>query len=752
LEWLLIIGFVVWLIYLALKAGKAKPSIPPQRQPASYDRGPAEQDQYRRPPTRPLRKSPTTARWVPAGEAVTVGGITINGGMIYLGGVLPGQYEGQCGNCVIDPDCVISTSREDPRGDTMPYWPSYQSIQPVARRTYLRWLATGRKDPAIGIGYIFLFFYGLERRLFVDNARTDAPALAAEVRRLLDIYGENGSFKGYASQFLAAADIVNGVTVTRPALSPNLRSGYEIPLTTRVYLGNRLASGAPLDNADALLWVLSLPDCYLRTPATRCFPELMALWEHRFNARHPGGLKVNAPRTPLRLDYRSASGGFSCRIEISEAARPVPDIAAISAPLDGLRDLLGACTDDLAPYSRLLGKKPEARGTTEAAFLMPAELLAASSSAAPGVTERIQHLLGGGEVSGVKGTAFLEALSLGVGEAKVSSATCNQIGAFLDRLDIGFEPDRRYGSRNLEADGWVLLFRAPGGGRVNADVPAYKAAKVMVDIALLAAAADGVIDAGEFESIRTDIRTMPGLGDTEKLRLVAYASVLLKGTPSQQAAMKKLGALDGVAKEQVIKSATAAILADGHASPTEVRFLERLFKSLGLPAESVYATLHRGAVVIDEPVPVAAEQRAPGVPIPKPPAPEPARPVVRIDSDRLERLRSETSAVSALLAGIFVEDDAPPAPEILRPAAAERFPGLDGAHTTLLESILDGGLQRPAFDDHARTLRLLPDGAIERINDWGFDRFDEAMIEEDEDRIAVAEHIRAQLIAAEAAE
>jgi hypothetical protein len=41
-------------------------------------------------------------------------------------------------------------------------------------------------------------------------------------------------------------------------------------------------------------------------------------------------------------------------------------------------------------------------------------------------------------------------------------------------------------------------------------------------------------------------------------------------------------------------------------------------------------------------------------------------------------------------------------------------------------------------------MRLLPDGAIERINDWSFDRFEEALIE-DGDEILVAPHLRSRI-------
>ncbi|MCG8273845.1 TerB N-terminal domain-containing protein [Aquamicrobium sp. NLF2-7] len=692
-----------------------------------------------------------------SGESVVVGGFSLTDGLFYLGGLLPGQSNGSCGNCVVDPEARVASGGEDREGRTIPYWPSYQSISPVARRTYLSWLAAGRDDPSIGIGYVFLYFYGIERRMFVDQASHDAPVLIAEVRRLLDIYGSNGSFRGYASKFLDAAELVQGPEIYRPPLRADLRNGYEIPLSVRLHLGRKLAAKQPLDGTDALLWLLSLPDTNLRTPATRCFEELAELWASRFTARYPAGLKVNAPKTRLKLDYRAASGGFECRIDMSDGTGPLPDIAAVSAPLDSLRDMLNACTEELAPYSRLLGRNPNAKGTIEATFLLPPELLASPTAMGTALLTKIEQIFGDRKVAGVRVTQLAKALSLDVEPSgKLPSGLCNQIGAFLDRIDIGMEPDRRYGSRNLEADGYVLLFRAPGGAKVDGDAPAYVAAKAMVDVAVLAAAADGNIEAPEYESIKTEIRAMPDLGGIERARLIAYASTLLKDVPGQQGALNKMKKLARPVKEAVVRSATAAILADGHAGPDEVKFLERLYRTLGFPIEGVYATLHRGSVVIDEPVAVAAEQRAPGVRIPPPPIEAGPATGVKIDHARLERLRSETAAVSELLASIFVEE-APasiPEPTVLAPVGERpvRFPGLDAAHAALLDRLQKSeGMDRSELDNFARDLRLLPDGAIERINDWGFDRFDEVLIEEDE-RVTIPDHLREALREAEAAE
>lgn len=754
--WLLVIGGVIlWLVYRGSKAPKVELGAARQRLLSGHGSSPLFETSGRVSPQvgRVSRRTSAPAHWVPVGQTVNVAGVTIPSGMFYLGGSLPGQFEGDCGNCVVDPACKVASSGEDRLGNSMSYWPSYQRMTPVARRTYLGWLAGGRDDPSIGIGYVFLFFYGIERRLLVDGAQSEAPDLVHEVRRLLEIYGTNNSFKGYATRFLDAARLFSSADMERPQLSPDLRSGYEMPMQVRVYLGRKLAARESLDHGEALLWLLSLPDTNLRTPARRCFTKLLALWRHRFAERYPNGLKVRPPKSRLKLDYRAASGGFTYQTEICDGSGPLPDIAAISAPLDSLRDILNACSDELAAYSRLLGRSPEARGTMEAALLLPMELF--SSTLGEAVVQRLEQLFAGRDVVSLKVSELADALSLEIeANGNLPAGLCNKIGALLDRLDIAFEPDRRYGSRNMQGDGCVLLFKARNGASVDGDAPDFVAARTMIDISSLAVAADGRVEPEEFESIVGEVRALSSIGEIEKVRLTAYASTFLKDMPAQQAAIQKLKALSPAARQATVDSATAAVLADGHASPAEVKFLERLYKTLGFPKENLYAALHRGAIALDEPVPVSGEHRTPGVPIPGDPRDLPtASTGVQIDLARLERLRSETLAVSRLLAGIFVEDElAPPPPpaETSTPTAAPRFSGLDTAHSALLEYLLSApGLARERFDDLARDLRLLPDGAIELINDWGFDLFGEPIIDDDLE-LSIAHHIEIELKGMEA--
>ena len=99
------------------------------------------------------------------------------------------------------------------------------------------------------------------------------------------------------------------------------------------------------------------------------------------------------------------------------------------------------------------------------------------------------------------------------------------------------------------------------------------------------------------------------------------------------------------------------------------------------------------------------------------------------------------------MANIFEEETAPAPVEtpVAAVANASAFEGLDRSHTELVELIeLKGAVPKLEFEERARAMKLLAEGALERINDWSFDRFDEALLE-DGDEIVMAPHLRARL-------
>ena len=201
---------------------------------------------------------------------------------------------------------------------------------------------------------------------------------------------------------------------------------------------------------------------------------------------------------------------------------------------------------------------------------------------------------------------------------KIPTAAAEELERALDVIDVALEPDPRYGSSVPRADEQVFIFRAANGGPVDPSRPAFRAARTQVEVAVLAAGSDGDACYEELQRTISRIRATPDLSGVEQARLIAFAVTTFNSPPKQARVFRKLQEV-GEAERQAIADAAVAVVG-GAASIDigEVKFLERLHKSLGLPSEAVYQSLHRAAAErVDEPVSISEEARAAGIPIPE---------------------------------------------------------------------------------------------------------------------------------------
>lgn len=101
---------------------------------------------------------------------------------------------------------------------------------------------------------------------------------------------------------------------------------------------------------------------------------------------------------------------------------------------------------------------------------------------------------------------------------------------------------------------------------------------------------------------------------------------------------------------------------------------------------------------------------------------------------RVGAILRQTREVAQVLAPIY-EDDAPsaaqPAAEVPLAPSESRFPGLGGDHARLLEALgRKGRWSRADYQAKARGFGLLPDGAVEAINEWAYDELGDELIED----------------------
>ena len=119
-----------------------------------------------------------------------------------------------------------------------------------------------------------------------------------------------------------------------------------------------------------------------------------------------------------------------------------------------------------------------------------------------------------------------------------------------------------------------------------------------------------------------------------------------------------------------------------------------------------------------------------------------------LDAERIAKLQSETQKVSALLAGVFVEEtsiDPEPLQDVQRemepPTHGHKLLGLDSEHSAFLRKLLSQPVwSRADLHDIASDMELMLDGALERINEIALDLFD-TQIAEGDDTIEINQEI-----------
>ena len=666
----------------------------------------------------------TALKWVDYEEKAVVAGRNI-GGMVYLG---PDPRRGglsAASRPTIVPTLPVAASGPDISGDGMPYWPGYSDISPSARAAYLDWLATGRSDRRYGVGHVFLYFYGLERRFFIDSPGPHERCIIIdEVDRLLQIYGDHRSVRRYFESFLDAA---RASLATDDELKPRLwTAGYELPLGLRVALGRRAGDGLPLNADWALSWYCAHPDYALRTAASRAFPEFRALFGILFAERYPAGMKMPLPKRTLRAQYQSASSEFEVGLEENIGA--VPDISRITQPLNAARALVEEATNALDKYSRFLGRNPNGRGTLEAHALLPERLWEVfPSSEMDSLREWAGEIIGAGGLCPVE--AVVERLEGAVPE-NIGKRQLTDAADALARLSVGMAPDPRFALRSPKWGEPVVLFGLPEGvTRLEAVSDKYRSLLVSVAIGSFVAQVDESVGESELNALATAIDRNPDLPEGERFRLKANLKWMMSVRPDLSLLRRHLRNASSEASHELGQIALSIAAADGVISGREVAALERLYTALGLETGGIYSALH-SLTSADDPVTVMPPAEAqPGFAIPPRPDSEGA---LSLDAERVAAVMTNTARVNALLSEIFQEEDAEEEPTEDQGQAGNEFGGLDEKHAAFLGELIS----RLHWDEDeyrtlARQFRLLPEGAMETVNEWSHERFGDLLIEED---------------------
>jgi hypothetical protein len=620
--------------------------------------------------------------------------------------------------------------------------PAYHLLAPAGRTAYLEWLAGGRVGAAPA-GLLLLFCFGLERRVLIDAdhdhnhhdhvVRRELPIIAAEARRLRARYGD--ADPAVRAPFDRLLDLLALLTAPRTAPS-QAQAAQETGTALRIALARFAAAGAPVPADWALAWARHHPTLTRRSAQLQCSDEFDRLFALRYRDRHGAGWVPPDDVRGVRLRYQPANPGLPATLVCRE---DLPDVLAEPRATRMLAALVDEVTAALDPYRRWLARYPQGGGSLAAAAHLPRELVDADRGQFGALRAWADRLLGG-QPWAVVDAADFAAFWHTATPARMARDEAAALLAVLALLRLGVEPDVRFAAPAL-ALGPAVLFRL---GRRPADRPGarFAAAAAIARCAAAGATAARPVDprgplgAAVLATVR-DLAALFRVDPDEDLRLVARTSwLLIAGVDVERLGRHtaKLGPADReLAGHYLI---TVAAAADPAASPATVGMLTRVYRILGLDPATVFGRLHQSSlggtrVAVgprhpdDEPVVVRPAGPGPGGYALPWAEPGPATGAVALDRSTVRRTLDESAAAAALLTSIFEAGEPTPA------APDEGVPGLDRAHGRLLRALAARPVwTREEFASLAAAHGVLPDGALDLLNEVAIDAVGAAVVEE----------------------
>jgi tellurite resistance protein len=407
----------------------------------------------------------------------------------------------------------------------------------------------------------------------------------------------------------------------------------------------------------------------------------------------------------------------------------IPDISILKSILTNITPLINECQDDLDKYSRWLGQHPEEKESLAAFSLLPDDLaISMKNKELENFKDWISNRMTNLDSVILNNKDILEKWPVKT-PGKMNKTEVISFIALLEKIGFGIEPDVRFDNILIKEPDISVLFRLKEIPLAEPSTE-YSGKALLIHLAAAVAKADGNIAESERAHLVDSIENSTQFNSSEKWRMKTLLIWLFNSDTTSNELKKRLESIDRNQKKHIANYLISVAGADGYISPEEVKMLTKLYKILGLDEKEVYSNIHLFQVekkeALDEPATVRpADTGETGYEIPKPPE----RQGFKLDIKKIKDKMKETAEVSAILSDVF-EDDVKETPEIVEKEMEDSIHGLDSNHTAVLKAFQKQMVwPRVEFEKLAAKFNLLPDGAIDVLNEKSLEICNEILCE-----------------------
>lgn len=640
----------------------------------------------------------------------------------------------------INTSLQVAKRAEHP-GVDLGYYPSYEGITAAQRRTYLEWLAAGRRDDDPGrraLGYVFLAFYGLERRLLADQ--DPDGRILAEVQHLLQHYGSahrSRSLQSYFLQLLHFAGWKQGAAAYRALWPDLLQIDGDRPNEEglRAVLANLHDYGEPMDWTVGYRVALVNEHSKRSTVIARTREKFWELFRQRFTENYPGGMVLQAAKQAWTFTYRPASQAL---IRMAYEKRTsslftlrLSNVLGLHRQFKRLPEIWNSCVEDLSGYSRAVASKKQGIGSAVAAWnALPPRLQAQEPHP---VTASVRELLSSAPQEFGFSMLPVSALASLLELPQRERLTPTQSARLVETLSgAGWfvAPVPQFTQVPFTWTQEVAVYPRQAGEVHEPQIPALVR---LLYLAVCLAAADGVIEDSEIAAFNQHIgHELHREQDWRHIR--AMEAVLRRDANMALRALPQISRhITKKSRPLVFRALLHIAAADGEIGLDEMKILRRISRAFEMEDEALDDLLRNDVALREIRVAGRSEtQPDQGEPIPRRGGTDDARKSgLQLDMARLQALQQETHEVISLLSEVMSDEEieaastevsAPQTSSSTEPEPAgsqEWMQALDRRyHAALLHLTRHDELSPEDFDQLASRHHLMPDDLLHAVNAW----------------------------------
>jgi uncharacterized tellurite resistance protein B-like protein len=675
--------------------------------------------------------------WYPPNQSVQFQDLKLKGGMFYF----TPKYLDWPG----EPSAIISFAsvrgQADSPSNDLGYYPSYQDLSPSQRRAYLEWLANGRRDPhpeQRALGYLFLFFYGIERRIILEKDRD--PALIEELLALLQHYQphhKSRSLRGYFLSLAHYGSLLKGAKQYRhywPRLF-ELDEGKTGEEAMKLVLANLFELGEPMHWSIGYRLAMVSPSSRRSVVVSRAKQEFWTLFQSRFENDFPSGMSLKAAKQAAVFRYQPASPALLARTDYGKASpyeMKVANVAGLHTQFNRVSEIWNSCVDDLSGYTRAVSSKKQTDAAALKAWMaLPEELKASKpspmqpfwdwmTSKAPREDEF--HFVTAGSLAPWFGIAERK---------KLTRAQANEIVYGTAAMGWTIAPHPDHVDQPFAWDQETVVYK-----RTTSDPPEPQIPGLVRLLYLLmpVAAADGTVEQSEIDSFRKLVgHEVTKDSDWQYLEAV-LAALMRDSNVAIQALPAMTKHIPARTRDAVFNLLVHIAAADGEVAPEEIKVLRKIARALELDANTAERILREDVAFREVTVAEAKPAKRTGEKIPDQ---EVSRPTgLHLDMDRIAALTKETHEVVSMLSAVMIEDSPPEleTPATRSSAASDAVPDWVSSiapryQIALVYLVQHDELDAESFDSLAATHHLMADDLFNSINAWADEKLGDFLLE-----------------------